>query len=448
MTQATSQLPSEIHHMNAANKSTATQPSMEDLWSLESIGINPKSKAERDDLVMESFKKTISRQPDGRYKVYWPWRKENLDIKDNYELALGRLKSLIKRFDQNKTLRQRYDDIIKEQLQNAIIEEINDKEISDKPRHYIPHHAVITPEKSTTKLRVVYDASAKTKKGSLSLNECLHRGPVILEDLCGLLLQFRAKKIEIIADIEKAFLQVALKPQDRDVTRFLWLKDINGCATKDNIQTYRFTRLPFGIISSPFLLSGTISHHLELDAPDTAIQVKDDIYVDNLITGADNEKDALELYQNCKKIFGEASMNLRDWLSNSQELNCNFREDDKMEEKITKVLGLIWNVKLDTLSIPTKTFIDMQMATTKRAVLTAIASIFDPLGLLTPATLHMKLFLQELWDRKMDWDDKLSFKEMQRWKVIMNKLKNIDQNEVPRFVGPIIQKKLSTACIL
>ena len=52
----------------------------------------------------------------------------------------------------------------------------------------------------------------------------------------------------------------------------------------------------------------------------------------------------------------------------------------------------------------------------------------------------MKLFLQELWDRKMDWDDKLSFKEMQRWKVIMNKLKNIDQNEIPRFVGPIIQK--------
>ena len=80
------------------------------------------------------------------------------------------------------------------------------------------------------------------------------------------------------------------------------------------------------------------------------------------------------------------------------------------------------------------------MATTKREVLIAIASIFDPLGLLTPATLPMKLFLQELWDRKMDWDVKLSFKEMQRWKVIMNKLKKIDQIEVPRFVGPIIQE--------
>ena len=211
-------------------------------------------------------------------------------------------------------------------------------------KKYIPHHAVITPEKSTAKVAVVYDASAKTKKGSLSLSECLHRGPVILEDLCGLLLRLRAKTIGIIADIEKAFLQVPLNPQDRDVTRFLWLKDINRCATKDNIQTYRFTRLPFGIISSPFLRSGTISHHLELDASDTAIQVKDDIYVDNLITGAYNEKDALELYQNCKKIFGEASMNLRDWLSNSKELNCNFREEDEMKEKITKVLGLLWDV--------------------------------------------------------------------------------------------------------
>ena len=235
-------------------------------------------------------------------------------------------------------------------------------------------------------------------------------------------------------------MQVVLNPQVRDVTRFLWLKDINRCATKDNIQIYRFTRLPFGIISNPFLLSGTKSHDLELDASDAAIQVKDDIYVDNLITGTDNEKDALELYQNCKKIFGEASMNLRDWLSNSQELNCNFREEDKMKEKITKVLGLLWNVKFDVLSIPTKKFIDMQMATTKREVLIAIASIFDPLGLLTPATLPMKLFLRELWDRKMDWDDKLSFKEMQRWKVIINKLKKIDQIEAPRFVGPIIQE--------
>ena len=88
-----------------------------------------------------------------------------------------------------------------------------------------------------------------------SLNKCLHRGPVILEDLYGLLLIFRTKRIGIIADIEKAFLQVGLHQGNGDVTRFLWLKDIKGKETDNNIQTYRYAKLSFGIISNPFLLS-------------------------------------------------------------------------------------------------------------------------------------------------------------------------------------------------
>ena len=100
-------------------------------------------------------------------------------------------------------------------------------------------------------------------KKDASLNECLYRGPVILEDLCGLLQRFRIYKVALTADIEKAFLQVGLQPADRDVTRFLWLKDPTKPLSKDNLQIYRFTRVPFGVISSPFLLGATILHHLE-----------------------------------------------------------------------------------------------------------------------------------------------------------------------------------------
>ena len=75
----------------------------------------------------------------------------------------------------------------------------------------------MTPEKTTTKLRIVFDASAKTRKGNPSLNESLHRGPIILEDLCGLLMRFRLK-VALIADVEKAFHQVGLQPEDRDAT--------------------------------------------------------------------------------------------------------------------------------------------------------------------------------------------------------------------------------------
>lgn len=97
---------------------------------------------------------------------------------------------------------------------------------------------MITPDKETSKHRIVLDASAKTKKISLSLNEYLHQGPVKLEDLCVLLMTFCTKEIEIFDDIEKTFLQIALQLKERDVTRSLWLKDINKEPTSDNIITY------------------------------------------------------------------------------------------------------------------------------------------------------------------------------------------------------------------
>ena len=184
----------------------------------------------------------------GRYNVAWPWKDENCKLPKNYELSVERLKSLQKRLKDDPELLQKYDKVIKDQLEKGVIEAVDEqKEQSDK-QHYIPHHAIIKPENNTTKLRVVYDAFTKTKKSNPSLNKCLHRGPVILEDICGLLMKFRTKKIGIVANIEQAFLQFGLQPKERDVRRFLWLKDINLPVTTTNIITYHFTRVPFGII--------------------------------------------------------------------------------------------------------------------------------------------------------------------------------------------------------
>ena len=148
----------------------------------------------------------------------------------------------------------------------------------------MPHHPVMTPSKSTNKLRIVYDASIKAKKGDKSLNECLHRGPVLLPDLCGILLRFRIQSIAIFADIEKAFLQVRIQKTDRDVTRFLWFKDLTNLDVLDeNLDTYRFCRVPFGIICSPFLLAGTIKYHLKQIGTSVALKISDNIYVDTLL---------------------------------------------------------------------------------------------------------------------------------------------------------------------
>ena len=209
----------------------------------------------------------------------------------------------------------------------------------------------------------MYDASAKIKRSVKSLNKCLYRGPVILEDLCGLLLRFRIKKIGLVSDIEKTFLQVGLHEADRDVTRFLWLKDIQKPVSKDSLQVCKFKRLPFGIISTPFLLGATIKHHLVKENSATAKNIENDFSIDNLITGADNEKDAVRLYQDAKRLFEDVSMNLREWLTNSPKVNNQIKSKDQIEERVTKVLGLVWNTNADELSISTKK-LEIQQPTT------------------------------------------------------------------------------------
>ena len=122
--------------------------------------------------------------------------------------------------------------------------------------HYMPHHAVIRKDKSTTKLRILYDASAKTE--GPSLNDCLYAGPSFGQRILDILIRFRLHRIALIADIEKAFLMISVAEEDRDVLRFLWLDDINSQLPR--IQVLRFARVAFGVASSPFLLNATLKH--------------------------------------------------------------------------------------------------------------------------------------------------------------------------------------------
>ena len=198
-------------------------------------------------------------------------------------------------------------------------------------------------------------------------------------------------KVALTADLEKAFLQVGLQPADRDVTRFLWLKDPTKPLSKDNLQIYRFTRVPFGVISSPFLLGATILHHLEQVGTPTAEKIMKHMYVDNLLTGVNSSKEAREFYSESKEVFQESSMNLREWGSNSKEFLKSIPEQDRVKETVMKVLGILWNTIKDHLIVkgskPTE-------CSSKREVLKSIATVFDPLGFLTPATPQGKLFLQ------------------------------------------------------
>ena len=189
-------------------------------WELESFGI-----VDRECNIHKQFSEVI-KFSDGRYKVPLPWKDPSTLIPDNYQLSKKRLLSLLRRLRKCPGLLEQYDQIIREQVQLGMVQpvETDSDEITVKGRiHYLPHHAVVRHDKDTTKVWVVYDASAKSH--GPSLNDCLHVSPKFNQRIFDILLKFRAQKIALVADIEKAFLMIAVNEEDRDVLQFLWVRD-------------------------------------------------------------------------------------------------------------------------------------------------------------------------------------------------------------------------------
>ena len=162
----------------------------------------------------------------------------------------------------------------------------------------------------------------------------------MLPDLAGLLMRFRTPAFPLLADIEKAFLQIELNERDREVTKFLWLKDVRRPLTADNLAIFRFKRVAFGIISSPFLLAATIRHHLESCHGPVARELERNTYVDNILFCCSTPEEALNKYREGKKIFSRAKMNLREFISNSDQVNRAIPNEDKLDTDRPKVLGI------------------------------------------------------------------------------------------------------------
>ena len=152
---------------------------------------------------------------------------------------------------------------------------------------------------------------------SLSLNDCLHTGPNLMQHLQSMLLKFRLQAVAFTAGIEQAFLQIEINLEDRDATRFLWLKDVNRSANDpDNLVKYRFCRVLFEAVQSPYLLNATIQHHLAKEYDWVSKDLRQSIYMDNVVTGTDTDMEALQYYTSSRNIFNKAHMNLRQWSSN------------------------------------------------------------------------------------------------------------------------------------
>ncbi|XP_022908833.2 uncharacterized protein [Onthophagus taurus] len=226
---------------------------------------------------------------------------------------------------------------MREYLKDNCAEEVTNETDANR-KYYTPHRAVYRYDKDTSKVRVVFDASAHAP-GFESLNEQLHCGDNLIPDLLQMLLNFRIGAIGVTSDIKKAFLQTpSINDNDRNVLRFLWYKDpvpenLTSAMELSNITTYRMKRVTFGIISSPFLLAATLRKHFE-DQPDklqnTASILSKSFYVDDLVTAASTLDQAQNLYSESMQILHAANMNLRKWCSNDAKMMAVFQTNEKV----------------------------------------------------------------------------------------------------------------------
>lgn len=392
--------------------------SIQEFWSLEALGITENNPEEEEADAERNFMNSIRRQPDGRYIVKWPWRREKSELSGNFRQAYSRLGSLLRR----EELLEKIDQYYKDWIERGIIEigEFTDEE------YYIPHHPIMGK-----KLRMVHDASSH-EKGELSLNECLYKGPNHLPKIAAILLRSRMTPILLTADVEKAFTCVGLDEGERDFCKFLWLKDWKKPLTKDNLLIFRFARVGFGITCAPYMLSGVIKVHLEKHYPELAKRFLENNYVDNLAIMCKNDEEAIDMYKLSKRAFADAQMNLRDYTTNSAFFNELIPKEETIQDEIVKFLGIIWNTKKDTFQFEFPEA-PATRAATRRVVLSVMAGHYEPLGLTGPAILPAKILFQKLWGEKHDWDSPLIGEERANWMGILNNWSG-KKIEVPRFI--------------
>ena len=441
-----------------------------DFWLRESV-----NKSENDVMAISSenpIQGKIKFNGNG-YEVTLPRVQNEVVLADNYTVALSRLNSLHERLQRKPDILQRYDLVIKEQLKAGIVEEVPKSEESlSSPGsvYYSPHREVIKEDRLTTKLRIVYDASSKRSDES-SLNECLDPGPNLAPLIYDILLRFRMNKIALIGDLEKAFLSVSINPNQRDLLRFLWYDDISK--NEPEITFLRFTRLVFGLTCSPFILNQTIRHHLDQYKEEDhsfVSTVEKSLYVDDFAFSMNSENDCFELYAKLKSCFAEGGFNMRKWATNSPTLAERIRkaeektatksaeikrpnnseldisiDNSSFSETISnaicdnndiKVLGIPWNRNDDTLKYEFSNFIAASESenVTKRTVLSTTAQFFDPVGLLSPIIVPLKVIFQTICQLKVAWDDSIPSDLRDEWMKAVNDIAKVKYIEVPRCV--------------
>ncbi|MDD9338412.1 MAG: hypothetical protein PV362_01870, partial [Providencia heimbachae] len=282
------------------------------------------------DLICEKlFCETTSRQPSGRFTVALPFIQPTPTLGCSHTLALKRFLNLENKLYRFPHLHHEYKKVLQDYLDqkhmsfvgllpthnlNSSLNLSGPTTISDG--YYIPHFGV-TKDSTSTPLRVVFDASAKTSN-SLSLNDILHSGPKLQTDIRAVLLNFRAYPIALMADIKQMYRNISIRPEDRKFQRILW-----RFSKEEPISVFQLNTVTFGLTSSPFQALRVVqqlANDERIRYPVASKIVSSDIYVDDVATSIEDPAASIEAYTQLTSMFSSGGFELTKWATNCKIL--------------------------------------------------------------------------------------------------------------------------------
>lgn len=423
-----------VHHVV---ESSTLEEEVRRFWEIEEI---PKSiiLTPQDEQCENHFRETHSREKSGRYIVRLPFNKgPPIDIGESRLRAENCLKSLTRRFRSAPEHEKEYSEFLSE------YEKLGHMRPAPVPTNqtdqicYIPHHSVIRESSTTSRLRVVFNASSTTSNGT-SLNDHLLAGKKLQSEITSVILQWRRHKFVYSADIAKMYRQIHVDARDLDYQRILWK------SSSEEHRDYQLLTVTYGTACAPFLALRVIKQLIEDEGykfPLAVPVLSDNIYVDDVLFGA-HEADIIKRTRDqVVLLLSRGGFELRKWASNSVSLLEDIDSENhglacnkqlSQNEQI-KILGLTWNPASDNFEFSVT--LKENVPKSKRSILSTIAKFYDPLGWVTPVTVSAKILLQQLWQEKLGWDEKIPEDFFARWSKIYSQLSNLNGLRVPRWLG-------------
>ena len=345
---------------------------LEKFWEIESVADDTVAIVKKDEKAALEIAQRSLKFDNGKYELSLPWKDEQ-HLSNNYPMAMKRLMSTEKKLLRDPDLAETYKKILDDHVKKGYLVK-QDVDPATDTGWYLPHFPVLRPDKSTTEVCIGFDGSARFE--GKSLNDAIYPGPKLQQDLVNVLLRFRRFPVALVCDIAEMYLRIGVSAEDQRYQRMLWRElDRNK-----EPSVFQFTRLVFGINSSPFQAQYVSQSHAEKNQdklPVAAETVLCSTYMDDSMDSKPTEKEAINLYRELSRLWSTANMHARKWLSNSSNVLREIPEQDRASEvdlnrgefPSVKTLGVMWKAKDDMFTFKCNFDSALSNPTTKREFL-------------------------------------------------------------------------------